>query len=347
MKKTGKALADVIPGLGKLTFDENAGTIFVTSGTGVIGYRVASSLLEAGHTDVRAGVWMGEREDADISFGKSVADVLETKGAQIVEFDWNDKSCYSSALAGVKTVFCTIPHMEGWNEAFPAFLEACKAAKVEHFVKISFLRPTHAFKGVAEVARQYRENVPFVAFHGSCDDILENAKKDSRISYTILCTSHMMSSPLLHQGRSLREKKKFITASYGMGVNYVSPNDVADAAVVVLLNQKPYRNKVYNLTGAGPIKDSDVASLLTEFYGTPIEHVQLGYHDYVSFAKKAGLPYWQGKDAAAFERMKAGGLDEMKSAYTKDLQEITGRLPESFMDYLTNKSCMRPGRTFP
>ena len=34
------------------------------------------------------------------------------------------------------------------------------AKKVEHFVKISFLRPTHAFKGVAEIARQYRDNVP-------------------------------------------------------------------------------------------------------------------------------------------------------------------------------------------
>ena len=62
-----------------------------------------------------------------------------------------------------------------------------------------------------------------------------------------------------------------MTASYGMGVNYVSPNDVADAAVVVLLNQKPYRNKVFNLTGPGPIKDSEVAKLLTKHYGTEID----------------------------------------------------------------------------
>ena len=46
-------MADVIPGLGKLTFDDDLGKIFVTSGTGVVGYRVAMSLLEQGQKDVR------------------------------------------------------------------------------------------------------------------------------------------------------------------------------------------------------------------------------------------------------------------------------------------------------
>jgi len=46
LKKSGKVLADVIPGLGRFTFDSDLGTVFITSGTGVIGYRVAMSLLE-------------------------------------------------------------------------------------------------------------------------------------------------------------------------------------------------------------------------------------------------------------------------------------------------------------
>ena len=83
---------------------------------------------------------------------------------------------YASALNGVKTVFCTIPHMHGWADAFPCFLKQCKKQKVEHFVKVSFLRPTHSFKGVAETARQYRQNVPFVAFHGTCDDIAQKCE---------------------------------------------------------------------------------------------------------------------------------------------------------------------------
>lgn len=127
----------------------------------------------------------------------------------------------------------------------------------------------------------------------------------------------------------MREDHKFITASYGMGVNYVSPNDVADCAVVVLLNQKPHRNKVYNLTGPGPITDAEVAKLLTKHYGTNIEHVELGYHAYKEDCRKRGLPEWQIKDAASFERIKASGVDEMSSSYTKDIEKITGVKPES------------------
>jgi len=140
------------------------------------------------------------------------------------------------------------------------------------------------------------------------------------------------------------------TLLYNQLINYsmqVSPNDVADAAVVVILNNKPHRNTVYNLTGPGPITDETVAKLLTQHYGTTIEHVELGYHAYKENARKRGLPEWQVKDAAAFERMKASGIDEVSASYTKDVEKITGMKPETFADYLNNKSCMRPGMTFP
>jgi uncharacterized protein YbjT (DUF2867 family) len=314
----------------------------VTSGTGVIGYRVAISLLEAGYKDVRVGIWgYDSGAFADNSFSKQCADELMERGAEVVDFDWSNIDEFSTALKDVKTVFCSLPHIRNWTDAFPAFLRACKHRKVEHFVKISFLRPTHAFKGVAQIAKQYRDNVPFVAFHSTCDDLLELAKTDSRISYTILCTSHLMSSPLLSQGESLRQDHKFVTASYGMGVNYVSPNDVADAALVVLLNQKPFRNKTYNLTGPEPIKDSEVVKLLSKHYGTEIKHVELGYHEYRKDVEDRGIPEWMARDAAAMERMKSTGIDENRDSYTKDLEMIIGKPAEDFETYLSHKSSMR------
>jgi hypothetical protein len=132
----------------------------VTSGTGVIGYRVAISLLEAGHKDVRVGIWRGDRQSPDRGFVE-VERALIRKGAECVEFDWakeeGEYDCcmvclsaltllvrliqefifilypcldYARALAGVKTVFCTMPHMQGWADAFPAFLKECKANKL-------------------------------------------------------------------------------------------------------------------------------------------------------------------------------------------------------------------------
>jgi nucleoside-diphosphate-sugar epimerase len=152
-----------------------------------------------------------------------------------------------------------------------------------------------------------------------------------------------MSTPLLHQGKILKEEHKFITASYGMGVNYVSPNDVADASVVVLLNQKPHRNKVYNLTGEKPIHDSDVVKVLDEFCpgGEPIQHVEMGFHAYATDVKNRGLPDWQVPDSAAFERMKASGIDEDPKSYTTDLEELIGKkLNPSRTISATNPACV-------
>lgn len=195
VKGAGKALADVIPGLGRLTFDANTGKIFITSGTGVIGYRVALKLLDAGYQDVRVGIWEGDRQmdDADVSIASQIKTKLVEKGAEVVNFDWKDETTYAAALDGVKTVFCTITHLPDWGDIFTNFLQTCKVKKIEHFVKISFFK-------TEQVENPYRKNVPFVRFHGGCDDILQQAPFDSRISYTILGTTHLMPSPLLSQG---------------------------------------------------------------------------------------------------------------------------------------------------
>jgi uncharacterized protein YbjT (DUF2867 family) len=122
---------------------------------------------------------------------------------------------------------------------------------------------------------------------------------------------------------------------------------VADAAVVVLLDQKNHRNKTYNLTGPGPTYDKDVARLLSKAYGKEIEFVSLGYHDYKKDVMRRGLPQWLVRDSAAFEKMKASGIDELRSSYTTDLVKLIGKTPESFSDYLDNKNAQRPGLTFP
>jgi nucleoside-diphosphate-sugar epimerase len=220
-------------------------------------------------------------------------------------------------------------------DTFTHFLQKCKGRKVEHFVKVSFLHN-----------EEYRNHVPFCKFHFQCDDLLEQAPQTSRISYTILACSHLMTTPLLNQGEGLTKDHKYVTASYGMGIDYVSPNDVADAAMCVLLNLKPHRNKVYNLTNNKPMTDRQVAEQLSEAYGTKIEHVELGYHDYVDFMKARKIPSWVSKDAAAFEKMKASGIDENGHNYYKDLENLIGRTPESFLDYLKNEASQRPGKKF-
>jgi hypothetical protein len=124
-------------------------------------------------------------------------------------------------------------------------------------------------------------------------------------------------------------------------------DSVADAAVVVLLNLRPHRNKEYTLTGAAPIRDRDVCRLLSKFMGEEIQHVELGYHDFKSYMLKSGHPFWLVKDSAEFERIKASGVDELATSYTDDLEKLTGKKPETFGDYLNNKEAMTSAWSWP
>jgi hypothetical protein len=71
--------------------------------------------LEAGHKYVRVGgVWKKGDEviGGNKSMGQRVAEELEAKvRAEVVDFDWSNDDTYEAAVAGVHTVFCTIPHI--------------------------------------------------------------------------------------------------------------------------------------------------------------------------------------------------------------------------------------------
>mmetsp|Transcript_15351 Transcript_15351/g.25593 ORF Transcript_15351/g.25593 Transcript_15351/m.25593 type:complete len:349 (+) Transcript_15351:80-1126(+) len=319
-----------------LTVDDDAGQIFVTSGTGVVGFRVAMGLLDAGYKHVRVGIWKGKRQiGVDNSIGQKVLDVLEEKGATVIAYDWTNEEDYQMALAGVNTVFCTIPHMHASLDIFTKFLAACKKLGVEHFVKTSFYEMP---------GDPYSKTVPFVQFQRQCDELITKNTLTTRMTYTVLGASHQMSSPLIHQGPVFRDEdetaNRYVTASYAMGVNYISPNDIAKAAIVTIVNRKKHRNKTYNLSGPGPITDKEVCKHLSKFYDKKIRHVPVGYNDIVEDLQKRGFEKWLGKDLAEFEKVKASGVEEYSSAYPKDFELLAGRKPETFDVYLANKGSM-------
>lgn len=331
-----------------LAVSKDMGTVFISSGSSVIGNRVATSLLERGHKTVRVGVWKGERSLAvDESVGKYAADKLEEKGATVIAFDWTDPEQYAMALAGVKTVFFTLPHYQENSsiEAFTSFVNACKKAGVEHFVMTSNDQPGN--------------DSPYCKLLRECAGVLKKPFVDSRMSYTILQTAHHMSTPLVLLGPILQKEKLYITASYSMGVNYISPNDVAHAVVTVLANWKKHKDASYSLTGGWPpVKDKDVAEMLTVFYGDKITHQAIGYHDYEDELKKRDYPASVIRDALATEKVKASGLEEQKNSYGTDLKMLIGTPPEdaaegekpkaapakfkheTFADYLANTDAM-------
>jgi hypothetical protein len=85
----------------------------------------------------------------------------------------------------------------------------------------------------------------------------------------------------------------------------------------------------YTLTGANPITDEEVASLLSTHLETPVTYVD---KPLTFFAKSS----------AAFETIKASGLEEANKFIKGDFERISGRKPESFADYLMAEDTMAP-----
>lgn len=320
IEKAAMSMAHVAEALGIPNIDPSSGKIFVTGGSGPVGHRVALRLLNAGYPSVRVGV---PRADA--------AEGLNQLGAETADFDWQNDATYAHALAGIKSVVCTAPYVQNWAERFPAFLEACKKAGVKHIVKVSFYH--------ARASGDVFQDVPLVRAHGDCDELLAK----SGISYTILAATHFMSNPFVFQGQELRKDQKPATlygASAGKGVNYVSPNDVAEVAVRALLEPKAHHNKEYVLTGPEAITDQSVADLLSKYLNKPIMYVDQPLHTFEDEEKMGGDPEWKIKDLVALEKIKASGKEEDASFVSKDIETICDHKAETFEEYLLGKDYM-------
>jgi NAD(P)H dehydrogenase (quinone) len=349
LRSSSRTLARVGEALGIRNLDPEAGMIFVTGGSGIIGHRVAARLLHAGFPHVRLGT--------------SKIDLLEDMnkmGAEIADFSWGREETYEKALKGVKSVLLTMPYEQNWYKHFPAFLEACKKAHVKHLVKLSFYHADHA-----RVPGDAFEKVPLVRHHADCDEMLiKTVKPDVEInpllggdmdvaidfshpnmSYTILYATHFMSHPFTFQGKELHNSENVSTlygASMNRGVNYVSPNDVAEVAVRVLLEPCAHYDKKYTLTGPEPITDLEISDLLSKYLKKPVVYVDQPIEEFSTEIKLGGYPQWMVADLVAMEKIKASGTEESIAFLSGDIETICGHPPESFEDYLRMTDMMTP-----
>jgi len=169
--------------------------------------------------------------------------------------------------------------------------------------------------------------------------------QESGIPYTILAASHFMSNPMVFQGNEIMKDQKpavFYGSSGGKGVNYVSPNDVAEVAVRVLFDPRSHLGKEYTLTGPAAITDQSVAELLGKQFNKPVMYVDQPIKTFEDAERKGGEPDWVVKDIVALERIKASGKEEHVSFISKDIETLCGHEPENFEAYLQAKDYMTP-----
>ena len=312
--------------------DRAVGKVFITNASGEIGHRIVTQLLETGYVHVRIGT----------TLSKKLMDHMIQKGAEVVDFSWDRSETFANALSGIETVIINIPYERKWVKHFQAFLLACTNVNVKHYVKTSF----------------YLSHVPgtrpmsFVKFHANCDEILMNMvtlddPTFNQRSYTILAASHFMSNPTKYYGLKLRNDSNLSTivysASKNRAINFISPNDVAEATVRVVLSPQDHCNRIYTLLGPTSMTSRDIALLMSKFLDQKTQCVDTHLTVLRSILVSKGTPSWLVNDRIAMQQVVASGIeDTVTSVLHNDVERICGHTPESFVNYWSNTDTMIP-----
>jgi hypothetical protein len=270
---------------------------------------------------------------------KNSLSYMTEKGAEVVDFSWSHETTYANALVGIKSVIITIPYELFWYNHFPVFLKACKKANVKHYVKLSF------YLSHVHTACQ----IPFIRHHTNYDNMLMNLiipdlQYLTHMSFTILSASRLMSNPTTYHTNdlsSILSSSTIYRASNGRAANYISPNDVAEAAVRVVLSPQSHYNRIYTLLGPDLVTYQDIAMMMSKFFRKNIMYVDASSYEYRRILLQWNTPRWFVKDLVAMKNLQASGLEAaISKCMRNDFEMICCHPSESYQDYLTNTGSM-------
>ncbi len=293
-QRPGNFTAETFAGAGH----PNAIMILITGATGQIGRELIRQLIPTG-APLRAFVRQPARADLPASVER-------------VAGDFSEPTTFVPALRGVDHVFL----LQNPNPALPAeqaqWLEAARAAGVQHIVKLSAL------------GAQPRSKARIARLHGETEQQLEA----SGIGWTHLRPSFFMQNTLAFATTIAREGKFYAPTGAG-AMGFVDVRDIA-AVAAVTLTQPGHQGRTYTLTGPAALNHAQVAEIIGATIGRPVEFVDITADQFKAGALRQGLAEWL-----------ADGLNELyalvRAGYTglvtADVQTVTGRPPRSFAEF--------------
>ncbi|MFD4032003.1 NAD(P)H-binding protein [Streptomyces sp. NPDC058637] len=267
-------------------------SVLVTGATGNTGSRVADRLVALGHDVTPAA-----RRPTD------------TAGARGVRFDWHDDRTYAAALRGADRAYLVPPVGDPDPAAVMLpFLEQARAAGVRRVVLLSSSAIPVGGPGVGQV-------------HAALADGLVG-------DWAVLRPSWFMQNFTgghLH-AQSIRESGVVSSATGDGKVGFVDADDIAEVAVRALTDPvAPDTDLV--ITGPEALSYREVASVLAQVSGSPVEHRQLTYEQMRERLIAAGIPGAFAAMLADMDRSIAGGAE---NRVTGTVERMTGRPPRTF-----------------
>jgi NAD(P)H dehydrogenase (quinone) len=290
--------------------------LLVTGAAGQLGQRVIHHLLET-HKVAPSDIVAATRSPEKLSD-------LAAKGVVTRKADFDDTAGLAAAFAGIdRLLIISTDSLDTPGKRLSqhkAAVSAAKSAGVKHILYTSMPSPDKSL-------------VTFAPDHLGTEETI----KASGIPYTILrdawyIDNFMMSLPHNLQGG------KWYTAAHGGRVPYISREDCARAIAAALVS--PVDNATLTLTGATSASIEDVAAVVSEVTGKPLEVVNVADEQLNAGLTGAGLPnFVVDMLVSADANIRAGNFD----AVTGDFKKLTGREPQTLKSFFEEQKSALAG----
>ena len=222
-------------------------------------------------------------------------------------FDWTDRSGWVAAFAGAKAAYVTYQPdlmVPGAADDIEALAAAARQNGVEHIVLLSGRGEEGAL-------------------------VSEERLKASGVAYTVLRASWFNQN--FSEGAFL---DGILAGELALPVDavrepFVDLDDVADAAVEVLLNPA-HRNKIYELTGPQLLTFRDAVADVAAAAGREIAYVPVPLAAFVDGMRQAGTPddvLW------LMGELFTSTLDGRNENICRDLEDLIGRPAKPFASF--------------
>lgn len=271
--------------------------ILVTGASGQLGKKVAQQLEQAG---APLRLMVRDRNKAP-----------DIQNAEVVEGNYTDPASLQAAFNGIERAFIVSLHerpMERAKLHRNAFMAAA-AANVAYVVYTSF-------QGAAEDSE-------FSMGRDHCRS--ETYLKESGLTYTALRNNYYMETAHEEAGDN-----GLIRNPAGDGrVAWVSRDDIAQVAAHLLLHPMQGATAM-DVTGPDAPKLSELAKLLSELSGKPIEFQQESYEEGLAWRATYGLADWNLEAWISSDMAKGKGE---ASAVSDTVQRLLGRKACSLREF--------------
>jgi NAD(P)H dehydrogenase (quinone) len=234
------------------------------------------------------------------------------RGAKVRQADFDRPEALAEAFAGGERLLLISADVVGRRVAqHRAAIEAAREAGVRHVAYTSYLNPVE--ENPAVITPDHRET--------------EKALRESGLAWTALRNAFYAEYQVPAGAQAIATGR--LVHNNGDGKTaYVSREDCAAAAAAVLTTEG-HEGRAYDITGREPLSQGDVAALLSEVSGRPVEAVAVDDEAFIQGLTASGLPEPAARAFASYGRAIRGGyIDQASDA----VENLAGRPPRSLRE---------------